>query len=252
MSGRTVELWQAEWCPSSRRVRERLTELGVAFVARQVPAEREARTDLAVATGVMTIPVLVEGERVVVGETEILAFVNATFPEPPDVDAHRARARAVLDAEPEHAASKLPYTISVETQAGFDDALTRARYELQREGFGVLCEIDVQATLESRLGIEGEPYAILGACNPPLAHAALDVEVELGALLPCNVVVYQHGGVTRIAAVDASRMLSLVGNRRLAGIAADVTDRLRRVVRRAAGLGEELPADTRGTAKGAR
>ena|SRR5438034_6862196 len=93
---------------------------------------------------------------------------------------------------------------------------------------------DMQATLKQKLGIEGEPYTILGACNPPLAHQALEAEPELGALLPCNVIVYRRDGDTHIA-VDAERMLSIVGNERLAPIAADVKRRLADVVAPASG-----------------
>jgi len=98
----------------------------------------------------------------------------------------------------------------------------------------VLCEIDVQATLEAKLGVDREPYLILGACNPSLAHVALDAEPELGTLLPCNVVVYERDGRTHIAAVDAERMLSIVGNDQLAETAGEVRRRLSAVVQRAA------------------
>ncbi|MGZ8692874.1 MAG: DUF302 domain-containing protein [Gaiellaceae bacterium] len=101
------------------------------------------------------------------------------------------------------------------------------------EGFGVLCEIDVQATLKEKLGVDGEPYTILGACNPPLAHQALEAEPDLGVLLPCNVVVYRRDGDTHISAIDAERMLSIVDNEQLAPIAADVKRRLGDVVARA-------------------
>lgn len=127
------------------------------------------------------------------------------------------------------------YTLSVETTLPFEAAVERVRQELQAEGFGVLCEIDVQATLKAKLGIDGEPYTILGACNPPLAHQALETEPELGVLLPCNVIVYQRDGETHISAVDAERMLSIVGNEQLAPIAADVRRRLAGVVTRASG-----------------
>jgi uncharacterized protein (DUF302 family) len=127
------------------------------------------------------------------------------------------------------------YTLSTTTELLFDDAVARVREELAREGFGVLCEIDVQATLKQKLGLEREQYVILGACNPPLAHQALDAEPELGVLLPCNVVVYEREGETRIAAIDAEQMLSIVGNDELAPIAAEVRERLGGVVERAAG-----------------
>jgi uncharacterized protein (DUF302 family) len=126
------------------------------------------------------------------------------------------------------------YTLSTITDLRFADAVARAREELAAEGFGVLCEIDVQATLQAKLGIERDPYVILGACNPSLAHAALETEPELGTLLPCNVVVYEQDGQTHIAAIDAERMLSIVGNDQLTETASEVRRRLSRVVERAA------------------
>jgi uncharacterized protein (DUF302 family) len=127
------------------------------------------------------------------------------------------------------------YTLSDKTTLPFEEAVERVRQELKAEGFGVLCEIDVRSTLKQKLGVEREPYMILGACNPPLAHQALEAEPELGALLPCNVIVYRRDGETHISAVDAERMLSIVGNGRLAPIAADVRRRLADVVARSAG-----------------
>jgi uncharacterized protein (DUF302 family) len=126
------------------------------------------------------------------------------------------------------------YTLSAATTLGFTEAAERVREELKAEGFGILCEIDVQATLKEKLGVDGEPYLILGACNPPLAHRALEAEPDLGTLLPCNVVVYQRGGKTQISAIDAERMLSIVGNDALAPVAAEVRSRLAAVVERAA------------------
>ena len=125
------------------------------------------------------------------------------------------------------------YTVSATTEAAFEDAVERVRAELKEEGFGVLCEIDVQATLREKLGVEQEPYVILGACNPPLAHQALGAEPDLGTLLPCNVVVYRRDGETHVSAIDAERMLSIVGNDDLAPIAAKVRAKLASVVERA-------------------
>jgi uncharacterized protein (DUF302 family) len=127
------------------------------------------------------------------------------------------------------------YTLSDTTTLPFEEAVERVRQELHTEGFGVLCEIDVQATLKQKLGVDREPYMILGAYNPPLAHQALEAEPELGALLACNVVVYRRDGETHISAVDAERMLSIVGNEQLAPIAADIRRRLADVVARSTG-----------------
>ena len=125
------------------------------------------------------------------------------------------------------------YTLTATTTSSFAGAVERVRAELKEEGFGVLCEIDVQATLREKLGAEMEPYVILGACNPPLAHQALTAEPELGALLPCNIVVYERDGATHISAIDADRMLSIVGNDELQPIAAQVRGKLAAVVERA-------------------
>jgi uncharacterized protein (DUF302 family) len=125
------------------------------------------------------------------------------------------------------------YTLTSRTALPFPEAVERVRDELTNEGFGVLCEIDVQATLKEKLDVEGEPYLILGACNPPLAHQALAAEPELGVLLPCNVVVYERDGQTTISAVDVERTLSIVGNDALTPIAAEVRRRLAGVVERA-------------------
>jgi uncharacterized protein (DUF302 family)/glutaredoxin len=233
-----LELFQTEWCPASRHVRQRLTELDIDYVSRQVPVEREARTALREAIGADTIPAL----RLENGSAICRRGIHHRLP-------RRTRRRVAqsrsASAEGGGSAPPLPgggmrmlatrYTLSDTTTLPFEEAVERVRRELQAEGFGVLCEIDVQATLKQKLGIEGEPYTILGACNPPLAHQALEAEPELGALLPCNVIVYRRDGDTHISAVDAERMLSIVGNERLAPIAADVKRRLAGVVARASG-----------------
>jgi uncharacterized protein (DUF302 family) len=125
------------------------------------------------------------------------------------------------------------YTLSATTKLGFTEAAERVHDELKAEGFGILCEIDVQATLKAKLGVDGEPYLILGACNPPLAHQALETDPDLGTLLPCNVVVYRRDGQTQISAIDAERMLSIVDNEALVTVAAEVRRRLAAVVERA-------------------
>jgi uncharacterized protein (DUF302 family) len=125
-------------------------------------------------------------------------------------------------------------TLTATTTLGYDQAVDRVRQELQEEGFGVLSEINVAAKLNEKLGVNREPYMILGACMPALAHRSLRHEPDLGALLPCNVVVYRLDGQTHIAAVDPGRMLSIVGNPELEPIAGDVRQRLAAVVKRAA------------------
>lgn len=127
------------------------------------------------------------------------------------------------------------YVIAGNTDLPFGEAVEKVRGLLQEAGYGVLSEIDVKAKLEEKLGIEREPYVILGACNPPLAKQGLEAEPDLGALLPCNVVVYEREGHTRVAAVEPETMLSVVGNEELGPIAARVRDDLTRIVAEVAG-----------------
>jgi len=114
----------------------------------------------------------------------------------------------------------------------FDQAIARVREALADEGFGILSEIDVRATLQKKLQVEFRPYTILGACNPPLAHKALTAERDIGVLLPCNVVVYEGDdpGESVIAAVDPEISLGRVGNPELAPLAKEVKQRLGRVL----------------------
>ena len=124
----------------------------------------------------------------------------------------------------------MQYSHAIDLDRDFDEVLARTRDALAGEGFGVLTEIDVQATMKAKLDVDREPYVILGACNPALAHKALSAEAELGVLLPCNVVVYRVDGRTRVSAVAASEMLGMVGNPALEPIAAEVSERLGRVL----------------------
>jgi uncharacterized protein (DUF302 family) len=122
------------------------------------------------------------------------------------------------------------YGIGKVVERPFDETVPRVRDALKEQGFGVLCEIDVQATMKEKLGIEGDKYVILGACNPPLAHRALTAERDIGLLLPCNVVVYETEGGTRVSAVDAELMLGFVGNPALSEVAVEVRRRLNSVI----------------------
>ena len=112
----------------------------------------------------------------------------------------------------------------------FGEAVERARKALGVEGFGVLCEIDIHGKLKEKLGVDFRDYVILGACNPALAYEALQEEIGIGLLLPCNVVVYDDDGRTVVSAVDAARMLSIVGNPNLTSAADQVNEKLRRVI----------------------
>ena len=112
----------------------------------------------------------------------------------------------------------------------FEEAVQRTKDALKGEGFGVLTEIDVQKTLKDKLGVAFEPYIILGACNPPLAHRSLQAEHDLGLLLPCNVIVHQHGDEAVVAAADPRAMLGIVGNEAVQSIAEEARARLERAL----------------------
>ena len=122
-----------------------------------------------------------------------------------------------------------PYTFG--TRIGGEPAAVRPRVEaaLRAEGFGVLTEIDVAATMKAKLGVERPPYLILGACNPPLAHRALEIAPSVGALLPCNVVLRADGDGTIVEAMDPAAAMSIGGDA-LAEVAGEARARLERVI----------------------
>ncbi len=112
----------------------------------------------------------------------------------------------------------------------YEEAIPRVKEALKAEGFGVLTEIDVRRTMSEKLGAEIEPYIILGACNPPLAHRALQEEQDIGLLLPCNVIVRSEGKGSRVEVADPQAMLGIVGNEELNAVADEAKQRLQRVV----------------------
>jgi len=127
----------------------------------------------------------------------------------------------------------MSYYFARTIQSGFDDAIERVKKALSAEGFGVLTEIDVRETLKKKLNVEFRPYRILGACNPPFAHKALEAEDKIGTMLPCNVIVQDAGGgKIEIAAIDPVASMQAVKNPELSSVAGEVRAKLQSVIER--------------------
>lgn len=124
-----------------------------------------------------------------------------------------------------------PHALKTTVNARFDEVLDRIPPALQREGFGILTEIDVQGTLKKKLDVDFRRYRILGACRPPAAHRVLQNELDMGVLLPCNIALYEDGGRTVVLAVDPMAMIAeATRNPEIREVAADIQARLQRVL----------------------
>lgn len=126
----------------------------------------------------------------------------------------------------------MSYYFSKTVDLSFDEAIARITEELQKEGFGILTEIDVKETLKKKLDVDFRNYRILGACNPPFAYQALQAEDKIGTMLPCNVIVQEIDGKVEVAAVDPIASMRAVENPKLAEIAEQVQAKLRQVIDR--------------------
>ena len=131
---------------------------------------------------------------------------------------------------PAQAITRMKYGFSKVIPFAFGPAVERVKEQLKQEGFGVLAEIDIRKAMKEKLNAEYPSYVILGACNPQLAHRALQAEPQLGLLLPCNVSVREVGGGSEVAVVDADAMLSVVENEELRPIASGAAEKLYRVL----------------------
>ncbi|MCE9596685.1 MAG: DUF302 domain-containing protein [Spirochaetia bacterium] len=124
----------------------------------------------------------------------------------------------------------MKYAMSKIVDLSYDAAIAKVTEELRKEGFGILTRIDVKETLKEKLGIDFKRYAILGACNPGFARSALEVEDEIGLLLPCNVIVYESEGKTRVSIFDPMLMPNVIENEKITPIASEVRKHLERVL----------------------
>ena len=127
--------------------------------------------------------------------------------------------------------TNITFGMRKELEQPFDEVLARIPEALKQEGFGVLTEIDVQDTLKKKLGVDFRRYRILGACNPPLAHQALSAEIEVGLMLPCNLIVYEQPGAgTVVAAIDPMQTIAAQGSPAIREVATTVREKLARVL----------------------
>ncbi len=122
------------------------------------------------------------------------------------------------------------YGFRKEVNLSFEEVIKKVKEELQKEGFGVLTEIDVKKVFKEKLGIKYNNYLILGACNPSFAHKALEVEKEIGLLLPCNVIVYSENEKVFVSAINPNKAMSIVENSSLKEIAEEVVEKLKKVI----------------------
>ncbi|MCJ7545689.1 MAG: DUF302 domain-containing protein [Deltaproteobacteria bacterium] len=127
------------------------------------------------------------------------------------------------------------YAFSTVLDVSYEDAVTQVRDALREEGFGVLTEIDVKETLKKKLDKEFRKYVILGACNPPYAYRSLQADLDVGLLLPCNVIVYEtDDGKAYVAAINPVSALEIIQSRELKDVAQEVSEKLRRVIKQLA------------------
>jgi len=124
----------------------------------------------------------------------------------------------------------MQYGFSKTVDMPFEQTIEKVTAELKKEGFGVLTSIDVKETLKQKINVDFKKYTILGACNPPIAHKALQEEEEIGLLLPCNVIVYEKDGKTRVSIFDPMVMTWIVENDQMKPIATEVQEKLQRVL----------------------
>ncbi len=207
-----IELYQRANCPSCKRVRDKLEDLGLDYVVRSVPKLGSERRRLLELGDSATVPVLKDGHELIRDATRIVEWLDDRYGRPGFGDPRYGLTRVIEGA-------------------AIDEVEAAVTEALKAEGFGVLTRIDVRETLRNKLDVDHPEYRILGACNPPLAHQALTGEPAVGLLLPCNVVVAdQPDGSVALSAIDPDRLLAVVGRDDLKPLAKDVGARLRRAL----------------------
>lgn len=206
-----MTLYQREGCPYCQLVRKKLTLLNQPFLSMPVETNGVDRKELMEVSGQNEVPVLVNGEDVVIGSEKILTYLDETFsqgksgPMPSDT-----------------------YGFSVVVDGSLDQIKERTLEALKKQGFGVLTEIDVKTTLKKKLDVDVPQQLILGACNPGFAHKAMTEEVAISLLLPCNVTIRETGtNKFEVSVINPIKLLALVGRDDLLPVAKQVKEKLK-------------------------
>lgn len=210
-----IILYQREGCPFCQIVRKKLGLLNLPVLLVQVEAKGKDRQELFEISGQRSVPVLKDKDQVITESADIINYLEKTYGE------------GNLERLPSN-----EYGLATVVKGDYSQIVEKTIAALKVEGFGVLTEIDVQQTLKKKLDVDVPQQVILGACNPNFAHKALEMEEDLGLLLPCNVVVREiAGGEYQVSAVNPMRLLSVVGRDDLLPVAAEVKTKLANAIK---------------------
>jgi len=206
MNTSNLTLFQREECPFSHLVRKKLTQLGLP--AMLIPVEEKGidRKELIELSGQRAVPVLVDGEEVIVDSAVIIEYLDTKYG----------------TGENQPLASS-DYGIRALVTGDFETVKSKTLEAFKAEGFGMLTEIDIQATLKKKINVDIEKNSILGMCNPNMAHEAMQAEADLGLLLPCNVVIRQaEAGKFWVSAINPVKLFTVVGRNDMVSMAMQV------------------------------
>jgi uncharacterized protein (DUF302 family)/glutaredoxin len=205
-----IKLYQREGCPYCQIVRKKLSLLELPVLLVPVPQNSEERDELFELSGVRTVPVLVDQDKVIAESQDILKYLDETY------------GNGVSEQMPSN-----DYGIRTEIEGHFEEIVEKTTAALKNQGFGVLTDINIKKTLKAKLDVDVPQQVILGACNPKFAYGALEAEADLGLLLPCNVVVREkEPGKVFVTAVNPLKLLSVAGRDDLLPVAKEVKSKL--------------------------
>lgn len=209
-----IKIYQLADCPYCQMVQRKLSYLGLSYLAIPVPKNQEDRKDVLEVSGQPSVPVIVDGDQVVNDSQKILEYLDKKYG----------------DGKGEHLpANKLAMAISM--KGNLAEIKEKVLEALKKEGFGVLTEIDVKATLKKKMDVDVEEHLILGACNPQMAHKAMEMEPDISLLLPCNVTLrYKAAGEYWVSAIHPVKMFSLVGRDDMLPLAGQGRDMLQKAL----------------------